>query len=234
MMLFFIYCLADIVPRPGKILQEIPMLNAQWIVSLQLMPLAVEHEKQKEFFRIGMGGDISPAMRIRSNPSRPEMATLTLVPIESFTGADDMIVEIIEKISYDVEDVRIGEWTTVEIAQLADGDHYNVTIRINGDIVSSEININPYSLMNLAMTASDEEYETADVLLKHIRVMTFSESLGTCVETGSQFNCTCADNCITENDQYLTTCVPAFYESFNSTIKNIMPSTQQCSPGGRK
>ena len=211
------------------------MLNAQWTVSLQVMPLSVPHEEPKEFFRIGMGGDISPAMRIRSNPSEPEMATLSLVAVESVIGENDMIIEMIEKISYDVENIKISEWTTVELAQLEENDDHKVTIRINGDIVSSKINKHPYNLINLEMTASDQnEYETADVLLKDIRVMTFSENLGMCVETGSQFNCSCADNCITENDQYLTTCVPAFYESFNSTIKNIMPSTQQCSPGGRK
>ena len=209
------------------------MLNTQWITYLSVMPLKVTDPNLREFFRIGtsggssMYGDITPAMRIEPDSSDPARAILTLIPIDP-NARPNMDDSESERFNF-ATDIPYGEWSTIEIAQLADGDSHTVTIRINGAVISTKENPDAYDFMDLTMSASgSSEYANADVLLKDIQVMTFSENFGICEDNGSQFICTCAEKCLTKTEDYLTTCVSGYVEDIDVTVETTMDSIVDC------
>nr|XP_047141070.1 uncharacterized protein LOC105844474 [Hydra vulgaris] len=141
----------------GAIVANIPMLDAEHIVSFDVYPSSIAANiRSVVHFTIGSNnveyGDRVPAVFINPNGAMTISYPLNGVLNYNFTSTP----------------VLLNTWTNVRISQVLIGTQYVYTIRINNQAVSVEFNNQAQSFYNVTVYASDPWYEAQDGFIRNL------------------------------------------------------------------
>ncbi|XP_065660512.1 uncharacterized protein LOC124810993 isoform X1 [Hydra vulgaris] len=151
----------------GKVIAEMPNLGKEYLVSVDFNPKKFVSGYHNIFhFSIDFNGphycDRVPGIRIYQHGNGG------LRIASPINGENNRIFE--------TSPIKLNKWSKIELSQILKDFDYKYTIKLNGQVVHSEINNDAQDFNNIKVFASDPWSESQDGLIKHLVVSHFNAS----------------------------------------------------------
>nr|XP_047133479.1 uncharacterized protein LOC100205416 isoform X2 [Hydra vulgaris] len=153
----------------GNIIAEIPKLDKEYLISVDIYPNIFVHGWHSVVsFIIGSEnyyfGDRVPGIYFHeSGDGKLQIAA----PLNGERNR-----------YFDTKPIRKGMWTNVEVSQILKGNVFIYTIRINGEVVLSAVNNDSQNFDNVKVYASESSHDVQNGFIKNLFIVNGIENSG--------------------------------------------------------
>ena len=190
-----------------RVVQTIPTLHKQWVVSLSIKVLAADSHYWDNIFRIGQGGNywegedgrVLGGLYGDSSPS-----------IWFHEKSSKLVIELVNKDgNYDTIQTTapLNEWQHIELSQLLVNGAYQMRFKIGKDLNSPQSSsrwsdLNPRFFKDMKVYVDS----SSNVEITNLNITTFYEDSASFDVNNGRITCGCSDGFVPVKDGYVHTC----------------------------